>query len=100
MHRSSNPSIRRRQDEGVEAVEKQRMEVDIPRDLAGHVIGKDGATTRRMHNRTGATVHVSTPEVEGGRTFVALTGTLHQVNPTECISHTLSHSCLGQRCIG
>jgi len=79
MHRGyQSPPLSRRQERFGESVGQVTMEVDIPRDMAGLVIGKSGSTMRRIIKRTGADAYVDIPDVETGRTFVAVMGTVDQ----------------------
>lgn len=55
--------------------QQRTMEIDIPRELAGLVIGKNGSTIRGIEEATGAKLHVKTPEGGGrGRTYVVVVG--------------------------
>lgn len=49
------------------------MEIDIPRELAGLVIGKSGSTIKGIEEATGAKLHVNIPEGRG-RTYVVVVG--------------------------
>ena len=55
------------------------MEFDIQREMVGAVIGKGGGTARSIRSRTGASVHVHSPQSENARTFVELRGRREQV---------------------
>lgn len=55
------------------------MEFDIQRDMVGAVIGKGGSTARNIRLRTGANVHVHSPQNENARAFVELRGRREQV---------------------
>lgn len=55
------------------------MEFDIPRGLAGKVIGHKGTTCSRIKNVSGANVYVAIPERDDGRTYVEVTGDCEQV---------------------
>jgi len=77
-HSYSRP---RREERDVEAgASLATMEVDIPGDLAGRIIGKGGSTAKRIERATGATVRVETSKVEGGRACVVAKGDTEQVN--------------------
>lgn len=63
-----------------EAPDKKVMEVDIPRSLAGLVIGHKGSTTKRIMRKTGVYAYVDIPNRDDGRTFVKVRGTHTQVH--------------------
>jgi len=77
-HSSSRP--RRKEYDLQAGASLVTLEVDIPGDLAGRIIGKGGSTAKRIERATGATVRVETCKVEGGRACVVAKGDTEQVN--------------------
>ena len=83
MQRNFQSSYRPRRDAGshVGADSPQvTMEVDIPRALAGRIIGKNGVTVRRIETNSGAQVHVEGAKGEAERTYVVAKGYIEQVH--------------------
>jgi len=65
----------------IEAVEPQViLKADIPRDLVGPIIGKSGATVRRIESDTDACVNVEVAKNQGERTYVVAKGSIQQVD--------------------